>query len=62
MEETKKSEMELSFTEGEKTEQIMKEGEVRKDVQEQKVQQKDTELLQSINQKLDLLLAAQNIS
>lgn len=62
MEETKKSEMELLFTEGEKTEQVMKEGEVSKDVQEQKVQQKDTELLQSINQKLDLLLAAQNIS
>lgn len=62
MEETKKGEMELSFTEGEKTEQVINEGEVRKDVQEQKVQQKDTELLQSINQKLDLLLAAQNIN
>lgn len=62
MEETKKREMELSFTEGENTEQVINEGEVRKDVQEQKVQQKDTELLQSINQKLDLLLAAQNIN
>ena len=62
MEETKKDEMELYIMEGEKTEQGTKIGEVLEDVRNQEMPKKDTELLQSIDQKLDLLLAAQNIS
>lgn len=60
MEETK--EIELFITEGEAGKQIVNEGEIMEDAQVQEIQKKDTELLQSINQKLDLLLAAQNIS
>lgn len=62
MGETKKGEMELSFTEGEKAEQGTDKGKRMEDVQEQESLGKDTELLRSIDQKLDLLLAAQNIS
>ncbi len=62
MGETKKDGMELSIMEGEKTEKGTREGEILKGVRKQETPQKDTELLKSINQKLDLLLAAQNIS
>lgn len=64
MEETnnKNEEMRLIMREGEAVKQPVKEGTVLKDIKEHTEQERNTELLLSINKKLDMILAAQDIS